>query len=82
MTAFTFVSLQFAHVINENIAMASSLSSVQDEIAQLRAHRHHQELQIRRLNDLEGAVPEIHDRLRLVRPDEELIFVKPQHPQP
>lgn len=80
MTAFTFISLQFAHIINENIAMASSLSSVQDEIAQLRVRRRHQELEIRRLNDIDGTVPEIHDRLRLVGPDEELIFVKPQQP--
>ncbi len=81
IAAFTFVSLQFAHMINENIAMANSLSAVQDDIEQMRERRRHQEMEIRRLNDPDGAVPEIHERLRLVRPNEALIYVKPAVPQ-
>lgn len=68
-------------MINENIAMANSLSAVQDDIEQMRERRRHQEMEIRRLNDPDGAVPEIHERLRLVRPNEALIYVKPAVPQ-
>ncbi|MFN2450637.1 MAG: hypothetical protein ABR508_12765 [Candidatus Baltobacteraceae bacterium] len=76
IAVFTLVSLQFAHIVNENIAMARSLSSVQQDISQLRERRRQEERQIRRLNDPQGAIPEIHDRLRLTRPNEALIYLK------
>lgn len=82
VAVLTLVSLQFAHIFNENIAMARSLSSVQDDVTLLRERRRQQERAIRRLSDPEGAVPEIHERLRLTRPDEALIYVKPAPPRP
>ena len=81
IAVFTFVSLQFAHIFNENVAMARSLSSVQQDIAQLRDRRRQEEREIRRLSDPEGAVPEIHDRLRLTRANEALIYLKPAPPR-
>src|SRR6185437_5474375 len=77
VVVFTLVSIQFARIVNENIAMAHSLSAVQSDVAALREHKRQEERELRRLMDPEGAVPEIHDRLRLVRPNEAIIYVKP-----
>jgi hypothetical protein len=74
---FSLAAVQFARLIDQNIAMARELSSTQSDIAALRVRRSHQLHDLRRLEDPEGAIPDIHDRLRLVRDDEEIIFVKP-----
>jgi cell division protein FtsB len=47
-------------------------------MAALERRRDDQQRELRRLRDPQGAVPEIHDRLRLVRPNETLIFVFPK----
>lgn len=83
VVVFTLVSIQFARIVNENVAMARSLSSVRQDVAALREHRRQADRELRRLMDPEGAVPEIHDRLHLVRPNEAIIYIKPapaQHP--
>src|SRR5579884_891194 len=80
VVVFTLVSIQFARIVNENIAMARSLSSVEQDVATLREHRRLEERELRRLLDPEGAVPEIHDRLHLVRQNEAIIYVKGAHP--
>lgn len=77
VVVFTLVSIQFARIVDENIAMAHSLSSVQQDVDALRARKVREEQQLRRLADPEGAVPEIHDRLHLVRPNEAIIYIKP-----
>lgn len=74
----TLVMAQFARAIGENVAAARRLSQIRSEIGALDRERDDQERELRRLRDPEGAVPEIHDRLRLVRPNEALIFVSPQ----
>jgi cell division protein FtsB len=71
------VGIQFARVIQDNVAMSSQLASVQSDIRSLRAQRLAQIREVRRLGDPRGAIPEIHDRLRLVRPNEALIFIRP-----
>jgi cell division protein FtsB len=73
----TLVSIQFAHIVNENVAMARSLSSVQKDIGVLAHRKRSEQREIRRLMDPQGAVPEIHDRLHLVGPNETIIYVKP-----
>ena len=83
VVVFTLVSVQFARIVKENVAMANSLSSVQRDIANLKAHNAREQREIRRLLDPQGAIPEIHDRLHLVRPNEAIIYVKPAAtPQP
>lgn len=72
------VVVQFARAIRENVIAARQLSSIRADIAALTRQRADQERELRRLRDSEGAIPEIHDRLRLVRPNETLIFVSPQ----
>lgn len=73
----TLISIQFARAINENIAMARSLSSVQQDIITLRRQKQADERDIKRLLDPRGAMPEIHDRLHLVAPNETIIYLKP-----
>ena len=74
----TLLAIQFARAIGENLATARQLSSIRTDIASLERRRDEQQREMRRLRDPLGAVPEIHDRLRLVRPNETLIFVSPQ----
>lgn len=74
---FTLVSIQFVRVIGQDVGTARELASVRRQIGQLEKRRAEQQADIHRLRDPQGAVPEIHDRLRMVRPNEELIFVSP-----
>ncbi len=74
----TIVGVQFARAIGENVGAARELSSLHSDIKALQTRRVDQERELSRLHDPEGAVPEIHDRLRLVRPNETIIFVSPQ----
>ncbi len=77
LLVFTLVSIQFARVIDQNVALARELSSSQADIDALHTRREHQLRELRRLEAPDGAIPEIHDRLRLVRPNEAIIFVSP-----
>lgn len=73
----TLVIVQFARIIGQNVAMAHELSSIRSDVATLQKRHTEQLRELRRLEDPEGVVPEIHDRLRLVRSNEALIFVSP-----
>jgi hypothetical protein len=66
-----------ARVIDENVALARDLNSTQSDIVSLQNRREMQIRELRRLQDPDGAVPEIHDRLKLVKPNEAIIFVSP-----
>ena len=70
------VSIQFARIVHENLAMAHSLASIERDVRDLRVRRNEQVHEIRRLLDPQGAVPAIHDQLHLVRPNETIIYVK------
>ena len=74
---FILVGIQFARVIEQNVALARELSTTNNEITHLEARRIWQQRQLRRLESPDGAIPEIHERLRLVRKNEALIFVNP-----
>jgi len=74
----TLVAVQFARAIGENLAAAHELSSIRSDISALERRRDDQQRELIRLRDPQGAIPEIHDRLRLVRPNEAIIFVSPQ----
>jgi len=71
------VAIQFGRAIGENVAMARQLSSIRADVATLEKRRLQQHREIARLRDPEGAIPEIHDRLRMVRANETIIFVSP-----
>jgi hypothetical protein len=74
----TLVGVQFARAIGENLAAAHELSSIRTDISALDKRRDDQRRELVRLRDPQGAIPEIHDRLRLVGPNEAIIFVSPQ----
>lgn len=74
----TLVGAQYVRAIGENLAVVHELSSIRADISTLEKRRDEQRRELVRLRDPQGAVPEIHDRLRLVRPNEALIFVSPE----
>jgi hypothetical protein len=77
LLVFTLVAIQFARVIDQNVALASALNTTNSDITALQARREWQLRQLRRLEDPQGAVPEIHDRLRMVAPNEAIVLVSP-----
>jgi hypothetical protein len=68
--------LQFEQIVAKNLALAHQLASSHDRAAALRAHIRNQRRAIDRLSTPDGAIPEIHDELRLVAPNEEVIYVR------
>lgn len=76
VVVFTLVSVQFARIVNQNVAMARSLSGVRRDVSVLRQRKREEERELRRLSDPYGAIPEIHDRLHLVRTNEAIVYVK------
>jgi hypothetical protein len=77
LLVFTLIAIQFARVIDQNVALANALNATNADIGKLTARRAWQLHQLRRLENPEGVVPEIHDRLRLVGPNEAIVFVSP-----
>jgi cell division protein FtsB len=70
------VGVQFAGIVGKNMALASEVAASRTEIGALRAREAKQLRTIRRLSDPAGAIPQIHDRLHLVGPHEELIYLR------
>jgi len=75
-SVLALVAVQFAGILARNVAIAHEIASTKDDIVALRERTRRQELTIRRLSDAHGAIPEIHDMLRLVGPHEEIIYVR------
>nr|MDQ2664205.1 hypothetical protein [Candidatus Eremiobacteraeota bacterium] len=72
---------QYGRIVNENVALSHSLSAVRKDVRSLQDRKRQDQDEIRRLRDPSGAIPDIHDRLHLVRPNEVLIYVRPApHP--
>jgi len=72
----TLVGMQFTGIVAKNFALAHELAATRADVAALRARTERQRATIRRLGDPQGAVPEIHEKLRLVGPHEEIIYVR------
>jgi hypothetical protein len=70
------VAIQYEGIIVRNFSMSHELAASRSETAALREKRRKQLRQIQRLSDPRGSIPEIHDRLHLVTPHEELIYLK------
>jgi hypothetical protein len=73
----TLFAIQFARVIWQNVELSHELALTRTNISSLRARRDWEIRQLRRLATPEGSIPEIHERLRLVRRDEAIIFLSP-----
>ncbi|MDQ2680177.1 MAG: hypothetical protein M3Y21_04020 [Candidatus Eremiobacteraeota bacterium] len=76
LIVFGLVAVQFAHILKENVAMAHSLREVRADVQSLKDRKREQERELRRLASPAGAIPEIHDRLHLVRANEAIIYIK------
>jgi hypothetical protein len=70
------VALQFTGIVAKNVSVARQVASSRAELRALRERERRQLLVIRRLSDPRGAVPEIHEKLRLVGAHEEIIYVR------
>ena len=74
---FVLIAIQFGRIVQENVAMAHRLAGVNADVQRLQVRRGDQLREIERLADPRGAVPEIHDRLKMVAPNEAIVFIKP-----
>lgn len=76
LTLVVLVTVQYARIIERNVAYAHQVADVRGDIESLQHKREEQLRTIRRLNDPRGALPEIHDRLHLVGDHEAIIYLK------
>lgn len=74
---FVLIAIQFGRIVRENVMMANRLSTVNADVTALQLRRRDQLREIKRLADPRGAIPEIHDRLKMVGPNEAIVFIKP-----
>jgi hypothetical protein len=70
------VVMQFTGIVAKNVAVAREVAASRADIRALRERERRQLQAIRRLSDPQGAIPEIHERLRLVGAHEEIIYVR------
>ena len=76
LLVLTLVAIQYEKILARNVSLQRTVNATRADIGVLRDQQKKKRLEIERLSDPEGAVPEIHDRLHLVSPREELIYVK------
>jgi hypothetical protein len=70
------VGVQYARIVERNIAYVQQVHQVESDISALQTKREEQLRRIRRLSDPRGAIPEIHDRLHMVGDHEAIIYLK------
>jgi len=75
-TFAVLVTVQYARIVERNVAYIQQVHAVESDISALERKREQQLRQIRRLSDPQGAIPEIHDRLHLVSDHEAIIYLK------
>ena len=75
-TFAVLIGVQYARIIERNVAYVQEVHQVESDITGLEAKRAEQMRLIQRLQDPAGAIPEIHDRLRLVGDHEAIIYLK------
>jgi hypothetical protein len=75
-TFAVLIGVQYARIIERNVAYVQEVHQVESDVTGLEAKRDEQLRQIQRLQDPAGAIPEIHDRLHLVGDHEAIIYLK------
>ena len=75
-TFAVLIGVQYARIIERNVAYIQQVHEVESDVTALEQKRDEQLRQIQRLSDPNGAIPEIHDRLHMVGPHEEIIYLK------
>jgi hypothetical protein len=75
-TFAVLIGVQYARIIERNVAYVQQVHEVESDVTALEAKRDGQLRLIVRLSDPQGAIPEIHDRLHLVGDHEAIIYLK------
>ena len=75
-TFAVLIGVQYARIVERNVAYMQQVRQVERDVSALEHKRDEQRRQISRLSDPRGAIPEIHDRLHLVRDHEAIIYLK------
>ena len=70
------IAVQYVRIVERNVAYIQQVHDVNADISALEQKRVLQLRQIQRLSDPRGSIPEIHDRLHMVGPKEEIIYLK------
>jgi hypothetical protein len=76
LAVLVVVVSQYRGIIARNVALAAELDRTRADVADLRARKARESRAIQRLQSPEGAIPEIHEKLRMVGPHEEMIYLK------
>ena len=76
----SMVAIQYARIVHRNVVLAHALWTVQSDIARLQTEHDRRTATIKRLEDPQGAIPEIHDRLHETLPNESIIYLKGNKP--
>ena len=75
-TFAVLIAVQYVRIVERNVAYIQQVHDVNADIGALEQKRELQLRQIQRLSDPRGSIPEIHDRLHMVGPHEEIIYLK------
>ncbi len=75
-TFAVLIAVQYVRIVERNVAYIQQIQAVNADVNTLEQKRDLQLRQIQRLSDPRGAIPEIHDRLHMVGPHEEIIYLK------
>ncbi len=70
------VAVQLEVIVAKNVAIARQVANAHRQIVALRERERAQQRTVDRLSDPRGAIPEIHEKLQLVAPHQELIYVR------
>lgn len=71
------VAAQFARVITTDVKLSSDLHQTRIQIARYERRDARLRRRIGRLRTARGAIPEIHERLRMLAPNEHMVLVEP-----
>jgi hypothetical protein len=75
-TFAVLIAVQYVRIVERNVAYIQQIHDVNADVSALEQKRDVQLRQIQRLSDPRGSIPEIHDRLHMVGPHEEIIYLK------
>ena len=76
VAVFATVAIQFEGILAKNVAVAREVAASREQIEALRVRIADDRTTIERLRDPRGAIPEIHEKLKLVGKHEEIIYVR------
>jgi hypothetical protein len=75
-TFAVLIAVQYVRIVERNVGYIQQIHGVDADVTALEQKRDLQLRQIKRLSDPRGAIPEIHDRLHMIGPKEEIIYLK------